>query len=559
MTNKYVNGKAIFEKWSPVIAKTTKVSDVEKLKWMSQVAQNQKIYEDATYGTINEDIRNIAHVNPDMNIGGMGAVTLPGDPSYSYNFRSQTPGSGDKAQTLLPLAMQVAAQTIALDLVSVTPMPGPMGMLSYLDYTYAGGTLKSKEAPLVIKVPLTLTTGVTALTAGTTYFASISTTSYWRFTYVGNSRIDGFPIFRVIASNSDGTARAVGAAGDKSIDEVITSGDLKSTAGGSVVAAFASSADLVKALEDHLPGFSSRAMSLGDGVTNAEEPYLREEGESTAENMMGLTLRSQAVSAQTYQVGAMVTREQLDDLRQYNIDAMGQLEAILANELTQTINRLILSRMFRMGVTSAAKWFQNSGENFNVNVNSADSTINIGVDTEGNPVSMQTKKVNTTLGGESVSSIQRGMMTMILAAAHAIGNHTRRGNGNFVVTNYQVATVLQSVAGFTAYPLANTINQSSNSMYNIGSISGIQIYVDPNMSFSDTRVLVGRKGDGNSSGLVFMPYLMAQSTSIIAESTMAPKIAVKSRFALVEAGHYPEDNYLVFKINSGDLLNNLLA
>jgi hypothetical protein len=96
-------------------------------------------------------------------------------------------------------------------------------------------------------------------------------------------------------------------------------------------------------------------------------------------------------------------------------------------------------------------------------------------------------------------------------------------------------------------------------MYNLGSISGVQIYVDPNMQWNDTRVLVGRKGDSNSTGLVFMPYLMAQSTSIIAESTMAPKVAVKSRFALVEAGHYPEDNYIVFKINNGDLLPSLLG
>jgi hypothetical protein len=35
--------------------------------------------------------------------------------------------------------MQVAAQTIGLDLVPVVPMPGPMGVLTYLDFVYAGG------------------------------------------------------------------------------------------------------------------------------------------------------------------------------------------------------------------------------------------------------------------------------------------------------------------------------------------------------------------------------------------------------------------------------------
>jgi hypothetical protein len=45
-----------------------------------------------------------------------------------------------------------------------------------------------------------------------------------------------------------------------------------------------------------------------------------------------------------------------------------------------------------------------------------------------------------------------------------------------------------------------------------------------------------------------MPYLMAESVQTIAEGTMAPKIAVKSRFALVEAGFHPETQYVKFTI-----------
>lgn len=547
---KFLNEKAIYDRWAPVIQKTTQINEKERLTWMSLLAQNQRLFEDRT---------NVAHVNPNMNVPGMGAVTLPGDPGYSYNFRSQTPGSGDKPYSLLPLSMQVAAQTIGLDLLPVIPMPGPVGLLSYLDYVYAGGKLDSKEAPLVIKVPLAMTSGVT-LVEGTTYFAIEGGSSYWRFTYIGNSRIDGYTIFKVVATDTDGTARDIGAAGIKTINTVITDGDLQDAAsGGAVVAAYDGDAELVKALEDHIPGFSGRSLRLGDGVTNANEPYLREEGESQPSNLMGLTLKNQSVAAQTYQVGAAVTSEQIDDLRQFNIDAMGQIEAILSNELTQTINDLILSRMFRMGTTSHSKWGNSNGENFNINYNSTDLTLSIGTDVNGNAVSMATTAVNSSLGGESVATLQRTILTMVLGSSNAINNHTRRGNGNFVVTNTQVATVLQSIAGFTAYPISNTISQSSGSMYNLGSISGVQIYVDPNMQWNDTRVLVGRKGDSNSTGLVFMPYLMAQSTNIIAESTMAPKMAVKSRFALVEAGHHPEDNYLTFKIHNGDIMPSLLG
>lgn len=45
-----------------------------------------------------------------------------------------------------------------------------------------------------------------------------------------------------------------------------------------------------------------------------------------------------------------------------------------------------------------------------------------------------------------------------------------------------------------------------------------------------------------------MPYLMAESVQAIAEGTMAPKVAVKSRFALVEAGFHPETQYATFNV-----------
>ena len=36
-----------------------------------------------------------AHLNPNMNVPGMGNVSFPGDPSSINSFADQTPGSGD--------------------------------------------------------------------------------------------------------------------------------------------------------------------------------------------------------------------------------------------------------------------------------------------------------------------------------------------------------------------------------------------------------------------------------------------------------------------------------
>jgi hypothetical protein len=47
-----------------------------------------------------------------------------------------------------------------------------------------------------------------------------------------------------------------------------------------------------------------------------------------------------------------------------------------------------------------------------------------------------------------------------------------------------------------------------------------------------------------------MPYILADTVSITAEGTMAPKILVNSRYALAEIGFYPEVMYYTFAVYS---------
>jgi len=252
-----------------------------------------------------------------------------------------------------------------------------------------------------------------------------------------------------------------------------------------------------------------------------------------------------------------VTREQVQDLKQFGVDAVSQVESVLINELTQSINKNILSRIFALGERNHADVITTQGTNFFVNLGAtaitvANSALVSGAATQfGNYIfttalrgaTMQPTEV-TNSASENLHTRQRKIMSKILAIANLIAIRGRRGPATFVVTNGQVCSALQDVAGFIPAPMANTINQMSGSLYPIGTLAGLAIYNDPNMSWQDTRYCVGRKGDGNSPGLVFMPYLMAESVQTIAEGTMAPKVAVKSRYALVEAGFHPQTMYL---------------
>ena len=476
-----INESEIRGTWAPIIEEATGINESEKLAWMSTYCHNHKLYEDAQMMALNP-------VSPGtQNIGGMGSVVLP---DATASFANQR-GSGDKAPTLLPLAMQVAAQTIALDLVPVVPMAGPMGLLSYLDFVYEGGRIDGGVAPTYIK-------SEDANGAGEQ--------DGYKFTKLDKaSRIDGFSIYEVEETGAH--------AGTLLAAFVLAGADAEATI------------ELVKALEDHIPGFSGAGAFNGEGGEAAVYPMSRETGERTPDKLMGLSLFSKSVAAETFQVAAAVTREQVQDLKQFGVDAVAQVEAVLTNELTQSINQHILAEMRRLAKA-------NAGTELAASVDFAAAY---------------------DVGGNTYGDVNRRVLTHILAHANFIANKGRRGAGNFAVVSAKLASVVQGVAGFVPNPMANTVNQVAGAIYPLGSVAGINIYTDPTQKFESGDVLVGRKGDGNGPGLVFMPYLMAESVQTIAEGTMAPKVAVKSRYALVEAGFHPQTQYSTFEVKNIEL------
>ena len=467
-----LNEAEIKNTWAPIISEATGINESSKLAWMSTYCHNHKLYEDA-------NIMSLSNNPGPMNLTGMGAVSFPAGAPANGAAGAAT-GSGDKAPTLLPLAMQVAAQTIGLDLVPVVPMAGPMGLLSYLDFTYEGGTVAlGATAPTYIKADK-VKAGVVTIPAAA---------GNAEYVFVGASRIDGKSIFKV-----NGLLKA---------DNVAADLEAAKTGAGATV-------ELVAALEDHIPAFS--------GADANGKPLTRAEGERTADKVMGLSLFSKSVAAETFQVAAAVTREQVQDLKQFGVDAVAQVEAVLTNELTQSINNHILTKMRAIAEDGITKVI-----------------------------------LDYTQGGNTYGDVNRRILTHVLAAANLIANRGRRGAGNFAVVDAKVASALQGVAGFVPNPMANTFNQVAGAIYPVGSVAGINVYTDPNLAFEgdingEHEILVGRKGDGNGAGLVFMPYLMAESVQAIAEGTMAPKVAVKSRYALVEAGFHPGTQYQKFNV-----------
>lgn len=523
---KMINEAQVFEQWSPVIREKANITDNSKVEWLSKYCHYHSLNEAADYQTL----------------GSLSPMGAPLAPARGVN------GSGDKFPSLLPLSIQVAAKTVGFDIVPVIPMPGPTGVLTYLDYVYAGGKIDGTVLPTLIKINSPKSSG--SFTNGTLYFASSTSSSAGNgldITYVGKSRIDGYEIWKIGSSYSYSGAWAadatvtVASVFDGSALVYATSGAGAPT-GAALTASVTASASLVPALEDHIAGFTGAGAS---DASNYEGPYAtttsggvtpmhRETGESTYYRTMGLKAFTKFVEADTFQVAASVTTEQIQDLnKQFGIDVVSMVENALVNEISQSINKHILATAFALGATNATNFAATEG-----------TSLDLDLTTVFAPATASA----LTGSFENLMTLQRRILSRIVAAGTIIANRGRRGPANFIVCGPQIAGAVQDISQFTAAPFANTVNQNVGNLYPIGSIGGMTVYVDQNMKWSDLRVLVGRKGGDDEPGLKFMPYMMAESIQTISEGTMSPKIAVKSRYALVQAGYHPETMYMSFTI-----------
>jgi len=565
---KLINEQEIYDTWSPLIESKAGITDSSKKSWLTKYCHYHSLNESAgAYNTLGV-VNGMGNVAPPA-YPGMGSFsgTNAAGTNFGANQGFYNPvntGSGDKFPSLLPLAIQVAAKTVGFDIVPVIPMSGPTGILSYLDYVYAGGKIAGatsaatdaslQDAPSMIKFPVyqtALGTGTTGATAGTftvgTTYAVTEGGGTLSLIFVGLSRIDGFPIFRInditdgfnVASIIDGNPVQVG-----------------STPYYTGATSVNYTAQLVKALEDHIQGFSGAGFNNNqnwqgpyvDG-TKTYNPMLRGVAESSYYNSMGLSTFTKFVEAETFQVAASVTTEQIQDLnKQFGIDVISMIENALVNEVSQSINKHILARAFALGWSNHGQFFNTQNQNLNLNLilGGGTGTTEAYINKIDANVTMPIPAGPSTSSYENLSTLQRRLYSRILAAANVVANQGRRGPANFLVTNAAIASALQDISQFTFAPFTNTLTQNNGTLYPVGSLAGMTVYVDQNMSYNDNRVCVGRKGGDDEPGLKFMPYMMAESIQTISEGTMSPKIAVKSRYALVEAGFLPETLYFTF-------------
>ena len=130
-----INQQKLLESWTPVINKVTNNTvSPDRMGWIAQLAHNQQMsLNEAAVGGVSAPY---ATLNNTLGVGNAVPASMAGMTGADQTSPAAV-GSGDKWPSLLPVAIQVAARTIGFDLVNVTTLEGPTGVLPFMDYVYA--------------------------------------------------------------------------------------------------------------------------------------------------------------------------------------------------------------------------------------------------------------------------------------------------------------------------------------------------------------------------------------------------------------------------------------
>ena len=574
MSHIRIDKQKAVKKWGPVL-ENMGVS-VDKVEWMSEMAEYHSINENAYANATTAGMGNVVSAVPSSLAGA-----LTGTP---FSSNSGVAGSGDLGQNLLPVAMKIAAQTIGLDLVAVKPTPGPKIDLLYIDFQYDDVDVTGNMGrPQVFKLTSGSTTTInTALEAAVTaaggsltsggirgarLFATVGTassigsgpaanpTSFYtaeatidalatgragQVEFLGFSRVDGYPMFKAYrqsnaVSGSHTTSYAMAPyvfdtklntfAPTASITSQITLIGTHSISGTPAI-------DLISALEDHLPGFSANWTGAS---ASGDYPMNRLADDQSYAGIIGPKVSSKTVQVGTIEVSTALRRTEIEDIKaNTGMDIVQKMESILVNELSQTISRQIVEKLFYLGTLNRSTAPLATG---NALSTSTASTI----------FDLNTAYVTNMGGGETTHAVQRKLITKMVHASNYIATEGRVGPAQFAVTNGGIAAALMDIAGYTINPVKSKLS-GQGQLYPVGQIGDISIYVDPYMKYNDNRILLGRKNNPDQPGLIFVPYLMAQSISVISEATFAPRMLLRSRYALADVGFFPQKQYMTIVV-----------
>jgi len=255
-------------------------------------------------------------------------------------------------------------------------------------------------------------------------------------------------------------------------------------------------------------------------LKNANGPAKYSPGTNVGESALDIpeinvALRSEPIVAKTRKLKAVWTPEFAQDLNAYHsIDAENELTAILSEYISMEIDLEILDMLILNAVTvetwsaKVGQVYSGSGDTFT----SQDAF-------EGRSLAYTQPNWFLTLG------------TKIQKVSNKIHQKTMRGGANFMVLSPDIATIIESIPGFTANTDGN-MAQFAMGVQKVGQFNNrFTVYKNPYMK--ENIILMGFKGSQFlETGAVYAPYIPLIMTPLIYDPVnFTPRKGVMTRYA----------------------------
>ena len=452
-------------------------------------------------------------------------------------------GSEEWAGVALPLVRRIFGSIAAKEFVSVQPMNLPSGLIFYMDFKYGTNPAGNPDFNGKSLFGNSGTFGKDSLSPagdklGSTQVAEGGLYGAGRFGYTINNTTAAITSTFASASLAD-------------IDFDLTSGSVSASFAGNtlkkIIVPLPADADWngIRAFEPTLltgsvtgiyPQYTTKNGSNVEfvatvtGLTNLttigvslayhKQPtdisrgdFEDRDGSALAIPEIELELKSEPIVAKTRKLKAIWTPELAQDLNAYHsVDAEAELTQMLSEYISLEIDLEILE-MLQQNAFTTEYWSAKVGYEWN-------GTNGFTLDSAAAPAFAYQKNTWFQTLGIKLQKV-----------SNKIHQLTMRGGANFVVVSPNVATILESMNGFSANPGKDALSFAAG-VTNIGQISNrYDVYKNPYMT--ENVILMGFKGSNFfETGAVYAPYVPLIMTPLVYDPTnFTPRRGVMTRYA----------------------------
>jgi hypothetical protein len=448
-------------------------------------------------------------------------------------------GSEEWAGVALPLVRRIFGSIAAKEFVSVQPMNLPSGLIFYMDFKYGtnttlgrpaqntsmfgnGGTFgKDNLAPSGNKLGSTQETEGGLYGAGrfgyTINDTTANVTAVVASASVADVRFDPALSASVAVANHFVRKVTVGLPSDadwQGVRGFKVSGSSATTLFPeyTTIDTAGSASFIVSSSTAAGAALATQVLTYHLQPTDYNRGDFEDKGSDLPIPEIELELKSEPIVAKTRKLKAIWTPELAQDLNAYHsVDAEAELTQMLSEYISLEIDLEILEMLQQNAFTtdywSARVGYDWNGSDFAIDANAA-------------AASAYTKSTwYQTLG------------IKLQKVSNKIHQLTMRGGANFIVCSPNVATILESMNGFSANPGKDAL-QFAAGVTNIGQISNrYDVYKNPYMT--ENVILLGFKGSNFfETGAVYAPYVPLIMTPLVYDPTnFTPRRGVMTRYA----------------------------